>query len=286
MAQAGAVYTHTRDTTLSRLAGAVYTHTRDVPIPVIHSAVIYLQAQIQETSTGLGDSSILYLQAQIEETTMGLGDSAPIFLQSESSTPTASSVYSHTRDVGLLDRASSVYSHTRDVGLLDRASSVYSHVRGTPEIPLLAMTVVDFISGQLRLLQTNDEVVDSEGTHLTKEELATVTVDLKVMGNTILYTVPAGKDLLVTEVLVRITSSADITTPASVSVGVDPSTTNVIGNTELVGSILSGITYTLDIFALATVATPGLDILFRVNTPATGTSQIAEVSLVGLLIAS
>jgi hypothetical protein len=136
----------------------------------------------------------------------------------------AGSVYTHIRDAIIQEHAGSVYTHTRDVELINRAGSVFSHTRGAPVIDGL-------IRGpQFRYRTIGD---DRFVNRLTSVISTTSAIDLTTTSVTNLYTVPVNKLLLIQGVVLRATNGS-ASTDATVSVGINPSTTNIFDLQELV----------------------------------------------------
>lgn len=112
---------------------------------------------------------------------------------------------------------------------------------------------------------------------------STTSVDLKTTGNTTLYTVPTGKTFI-SSMLILSSTASGITVPATISCGI------AAGEVDIISDIsLTAFTATLDAWVIPisqeTRIGASTDVIkFRVATAATGTSQTAQVYLVGYLL--
>lgn len=113
--------------------------------------------------------------------------------------------------------------------------------------------------------------------------LSTTTgINAKTAASTTIYTVPAGKTLVVTRVVVRVTAATAITVGASASVTASTSGTIYASNA------MTTLTATPQLFkfpddGISVTAGAGETIAFVVGTGATGTSQTVSVDLIGYL---
>jgi len=142
--------------------------------------------------------------------------------------------------------------------------------------------------GQIQSLATNDAFIDTSSipvieatVHLLSNTLG---IDSKVVGATTLYTVPAGKQVLVTEVIVKVVTSAAITTSAFAGVGIAAGEDDIIISQALINLIDVDKSYGLDVYGLAAIGNAGDVIKLGVDTAAVGTSQTLDVCLIGLEI--
>lgn len=114
--------------------------------------------------------------------------------------------------------------------------------------------------------------------------LSTTTgIDGKVVANTALYTVPAGKTLIVTGFVVRATASTAITVGATLGFG------NVAGTNNISAAAASGVNSTTTTYQIAlngsTLLTVAAGVVYlNLTNAATGTSQTLACDLIGYLI--
>lgn len=112
--------------------------------------------------------------------------------------------------------------------------------------------------------------------------LATVTgINTKTTGATALYTVPAGKTLIVTGVYLKCTAATAITTGAQVDIGVAAG--SVYANTNIAMTTATQL-YQFPVGGLMTPPTTGQVLNLNINAAATGTSQTVTAVLVGYLL--
>lgn len=117
--------------------------------------------------------------------------------------------------------------------------------------------------------------------------LATVdSINLKTAGQTPLYTVPAGKSLVVTSLILRTTNVSGFLTPATVRVGITPNFDGFIAATALTNVDTVG-----EAVNLASVSTliykvfvAGDVVNLDVTIGATGTTVTGSVDLIGYLL--
>lgn len=86
-------------------------------------------------------------------------------------------------------------------------------------------------------------IPDYAGGETTPYLVSTTTVDLVTVGTTNLYTVPAGKKLVITSIVLRPTVATDVGTPAKVGVGVAAGEDDVWASTTLTGFTTSAKVY-------------------------------------------
>jgi len=147
---------------------------------------------------------------------------------------------------------------------------------------------VDATTGQSRQLVSADTLIDSSGNAVldnSNQILSSTTVDMAAPGNTTMYIVPTGKTVYITEILVVVATSTNVTNPAIITVGATASD-DVVNTTTLVNLINTGKYYSLDISALAQVASAGDSIKFYITTAVTGTgpAQTTTVHLLGIQV--
>jgi len=111
--------------------------------------------------------------------------------------------------------------------------------------------------------------------------LAAVSINAMTTSNTSLFVVPAGKTLVVTDVIVQCTAAASVTASASVSVGV---TSGDIISTTSANLTNDGNKASYLRPTKAYTAQAGDNVKFSVDVAATGTSQGYLVMLIGYLI--
>lgn len=114
--------------------------------------------------------------------------------------------------------------------------------------------------------------------------ISSTSFDAATLSTTALYTVPAGKTLVVTQVLIRNTTAGSVTTPASVSLGSNAGVNDVIANT-----LLTGLTAANKVWSTAmqgsyfVVAAAGV-LSLKVNTAVTGGAQTDVAHVFGFLV--
>jgi hypothetical protein len=95
-------------------------------------------------------------------------------------------------------------------------------------------------------------------------------------GTTSLYTVPAGKTVLLTEVLLRVTTGSGITTDAQVGIGVAAGEDDIVSPETLVSFRTTSDAYKLGVIAAKfRIAVAGDVIKLGIDTAANGTLVFA-----------
>lgn len=127
-----------------------------------------------------------------------------------------------------------------------------------------------------------------EGADGVISRLASVSgVDLKTVASTNLYTVPTGKSLVVTEVIIRITVSSGFAVAATVSVGKTAAFTEWLVATAMTGLSALGSFRKLSDSVAALVHgmfTAGEVLALNVTVGATATTLTATVDVYGYLV--
>lgn len=114
--------------------------------------------------------------------------------------------------------------------------------------------------------------------------LSTTTgIDAKTVADTILYTVPGGKTLVVTDAKVRPTSVVGFVTAGSAGIG------SAVSGDIVAGGVMTGVTNTSTGFDLYptlkfALVTAGNTVKFNLTTGAVATTFIVSVDLLGYLI--
>jgi hypothetical protein len=110
-------------------------------------------------------------------------------------------------------------------------------------------------------------------------------IDGTIVGNTPLYTVPAGRELIVQRVVIIATAVTPATTPPTISVGTTASTfVNVIAAKQLTGLVAVNTTTILSPIDGATVLQGGDALILRVSVGAVGTTYTFKAAVIGLLL--
>lgn len=110
-------------------------------------------------------------------------------------------------------------------------------------------------------------------------------LDLTATGTTTIYTVPAGNSVIITGCLIRIKTADTVTTDADVSVGINPSTTDIFDTETLVGvQSVSDFWNFWQQSSAGLIANSGALIDLDVAVAATATTLTADVYIIGLLL--
>lgn len=158
----------------------------------------------------------------------------------------------------------------------DQGSSTFQSLRGTPDVT----------DGLIRGTQFRPNTIGSDrfNNRLTSVLSITSTINLSSTGITTLFTVPTGNMALLQGVALRSTAST-ATTDATISLGINPSTTNLFDLQELVQFRVAD-----DVFSLwsdkstTLVAQSGEQIDLDVTIAATGGALVVSAYLIGFLI--
>lgn len=160
----------------------------------------------------------------------------------------------------------------------------------TVEISTIIPTIIpygtNYTEGGNQLVGSEDTLVGTSGNSAivgAKQILATITgIDATATGVTLLYTVPTGRRVFTTEVILRVGTATSVTVPATLGVGVAAGEDDIVSPTALTNLLLVGQQYTLDVAGLARIANAGDSINLGIDTGATATAQTLEVLLVGI----
>lgn len=147
---------------------------------------------------------------------------------------------------------------------------------GTPSLPTGTTGVTQTAGDNSTKLATTAYVDKSEIL------LSAITgINTLSTGTTALYTVPAGKTVIVTKVAIRVTAATAITTGPTVDIGVTAG--DIYASTALTS--LTSLNKVFGFFStgISMAATAAQVINLNINTPAVGTSQVVECLIYGNL---
>jgi hypothetical protein len=184
----------------------------------------------------------------------------------------ASSTINIVKGAGLEPSASSTVDIVKGAGLEPSASSTINVTKGPP-IPLLPLIRgLQFEAEQLRQNIFEQPLLSI----LSKTE----SINLKTIATTSLYT--ATGLTLIHGVVLRVTTGTAITADATVSAGVNPSTTNLFSAEELIDVRALNDIYSFWSDKSTTLIMQNADVLdLRVTIAATGSVLIAEAHVIG-----
>lgn len=109
-------------------------------------------------------------------------------------------------------------------------------------------------------------------------------VNLKTVGTTNLYTVPTGKNAIITDVIIRCTDAASFTVAPAVGVGVAAGEDDIMSSMTLVGFTALNKVFRYSCEGTYVSVAAGSVIKLGVDTGATATTATAEVILRGFLL--
>ena len=129
------------------------------------------------------------------------------------------------------------------------------------------------------------QTIDVDAWKVMAGEIATLGIDGKSVGNTTLYTVPAGRQLIVSRIVVIPTAVSAVIAPSTVSVG---KTASAYADVIVAGALtgLTGLltsTTLLPIIA-ASVLDAGESLVLRVSSGATATTYTLQAIVFGILL--
>ncbi len=137
-------------------------------------------------------------------------------------------------------------------------------------------------------LGADGQVVTNELNTQTYGLLGKVTnVDLKATGQTTLYTVPAGKNAIITEIVVVLSNGNTITVPPIARIGLASAYTEWMPATTFTGLAATNQSFNLSSSAallVHTLFTTGQVVKVDVTTGATATTMTASFYVFGFLI--
>jgi len=140
------------------------------------------------------------------------------------------------------------------------------------------------ISGSVDLDVTATGVVTVKGNPLPHLLNTAVGVDLTTGAKTVIYTVPTGKKLVVTGVLVRVTTGIGTVSDADLGVGTNVNADNIIPSTTLTGMATTDDAELLIPTGSYVLADAGQDVSIEVDIPAGASLLEADVDLLGYLV--
>ena len=110
-------------------------------------------------------------------------------------------------------------------------------------------------------------------------------LDLTTATTTSIYTVPTGTSVIITGCLIRIKSADTVSVDADVSLGINPSTTNLFATETLVGvQAVHDFWSFWKQSSVGVLANAGEQVDLDVVTAATATTLTADVYIIGLLL--
>ena len=116
------------------------------------------------------------------------------------------------------------------------------------------------------------------------ERLAVISgINLKTVGTTLVYTVPAGKTALYTMAFVEITAATAITVGATGGLGIAAGEADVFAPVVFTGVLAAGQVWAFQSAGLTRTGPAGSVINYGNDVAATGTSQAARIHLFGFL---
>ena len=98
------------------------------------------------------------------------------------------------------------------------------------------------------------------------------------------YTAPAGKSVMITQVVLRCTASVGVATPATAKVELNPAAGDLFLDEEMTGVLLPGSTWTFTSEARGLVVPAGGQVDVTITNAATGTSQTLVAEVIGYVI--
>jgi hypothetical protein len=184
------------------------------------------------------------------------------------------SAFSHTRDAPKETTVGSAFFYTKDA--IDEAviGAPFAHTRDAP-------VLYGIRNNQVQPLGVNtDRLEDSTGA-----QVGISNVSLISTGLTTIYTVPAGKKLLLLGIVLHAMSANTVTAAPQISVGVNPSTTNIFAAETLFSFDAIGDMYTLWPNANKFIVANSNDVIdLNVNTAATAAVLTATIRIIGILL--
>ncbi len=112
---------------------------------------------------------------------------------------------------------------------------------------------------------------------------ATTGIDAKTTGTTSLYTVPAGKTLIVTGATVRCTAASAITIGPTLGIGVAAGEDDIFASTTLTTLTTTAKVFGFTATGMSVKVDAGGIVKLGLDTAATGTSQTLAIDLIGYL---
>jgi hypothetical protein len=124
-----------------------------------------------------------------------------------------------------------------------------------------------------------------KGTFLNVGQLAlSGTVDGTVVGQTTLYTVPAGATFLITHLVIRILDNTGLSGTLAGNIGTNASWNNLMPPTTFTGFNTLGQYYSYPLSGVKVLAGPGDVITFDVTTSNGGVSVLYDVIFFGVIL--
>jgi hypothetical protein len=177
----------------------------------------------------------------------------------------------------VVDQGSATFRAIKGASISNKSSGTFQSQRGTPIL----------IEGLIRGPQFRDATIDQD--RFVVGNIANVlstasSVDLTAMGTSVIYTVPADSLVLIQGVILRATAGT-VSTDATVSLGVNPSTTDLFDPTLLLEFRSVNDTFSLWSDKSTTViGQAGETIDLDVTIAATGGLLTVDAYLVGMLL--
>jgi len=193
---------------------------------------------------------------------------------------TSSTPFRYVRDAALVPRPSTPFRYVRDAALVPRPSTPFRYVRGAP------IVIPPLPSSPLVLVKVTGRPYYQEASGVV--QLVAPSVDLTIQGEVIVGIVPAGVSLIITEAIVVCTAAANVSSPASVGIGITASDGDIFPIQQLVALLVADDMYRFPVVGTGSIAGPGSIIRVGVGVAATGASvsQTASVELIGYRLRS
>lgn len=152
----------------------------------------------------------------------------------------------------------------------------------------LIVSGINSSNGQSQQASSSDQLVDVDGNLILAGgvELISETgsVDGTSTGVTALYTVPSGIQIVVTQVVVRVTAASAVTVVPTLGVGIGAGEDDIVSPQTLTGLSATGDVFTLDVEAKSVIADPSDVINLGIDTGATATTLTLSIDLIGYVV--
>jgi hypothetical protein len=139
-----------------------------------------------------------------------------------------------------------------------------------------------FRSGQIRDQELDEDRLSKTTSHAIN---SVASVDLTSATTTTIFTAPSDKTALIIGVILEVTAANTVTVPPQVSVGLNPSTTNVFAVETLINldAVNNSYVYWANLNKAVTVANGGI-LDLDVAVASTATSLVATARVVGIIL--
>ena len=228
-----------------------------------------LKVQEQDAAPTVQTNTLKFANGLLTDEGGGVVSVAPMTVQEQDASPSVQATVLKFPNDTLTDEGSGVVSF----------AEILLSIQEEDASPTILATTLKFPNNSLTDEGGGVALLDRGFTR----SLGLVSVDAKVVAETTIFTVPAGKEARIWGVWLKCTAAAAITSGAEVGIGVAGGADDIVAQQKLLGVLAVNDSYRLMPFGKTIVAAAGAAIKVGIDVVPTGTSQTLEFDLIGYL---